>query len=475
MNILVINKNYIIKIIIYLTWISLILSINTHPHEILFFGLDIIKTINALRIFIPLTIIFILTIFITYLILKKKIILTKYDYLFYFWFFYFFLQIISGVINEGGVTDEKNIYYTDWSYQKHIHLPILGIGTIFFLYIVKHQKFELKYFLNILIGFITLISLMLLSTFLIKKGIKTLNFYGLIDIDVNAKFINQPTPRITGLSRMLAITNLFCLSLFLFRSLNKYQKIFLFLAISTLSIVIIASQSRGTLICFYLAAAFAIFLLTNNFLLKKIYLFIILILIPIFTYVILNTTIIDKQNTIIDKQNTIIDKQNTTEDYLNTVLNTRYFLKTDSGRFYLWKKVLNRYDYTNLLGYGAQTDRRFLLENVGNDQGFFGNNVSNGFIYAFICGGYLALLCYLIINYKIANNIAKIISKIKNFNNDHNIFYYKLSSIYLLFFFIRQIFENSFSLFSTDFLIVIICIFIIDKNNHNFKKKLNIS
>ena len=90
MNILVINKNYIIKIIIYLTWISLILSINTHPHEILFFGLDIIKTINALRIFIPLAIIFILTIFITYLILKKKIILTKYDYLFYFWFFYFF-------------------------------------------------------------------------------------------------------------------------------------------------------------------------------------------------------------------------------------------------------------------------------------------------------------------------------------------------------------------------------------------------
>lgn len=468
MNILLTNKNYIIKVIIYLTWISLILSINTHPHEILFFGLDIIKTINALRIIIPLTIIFILTIFITYLILKKKIILTKYNYLFYFWFFYFFLQIISGVINEGGITDEKNIYYADWSYQKHIHLPILGIGTIFFLYITHHQKFQFKYFLNILIGLITLISLILLSTFLMKKGIKTLNFYGLIDIDASKKFINQPTPRITGLSRMLAITNLFCLSLFLFRSLNKYQKIFLFLTISTLSIVIIASQSRGTFVCFFLAATFAIFFLTNNNFLKKINLFIIFILIPIFIYGILNTTITDKQNH-------ITDKQNTTEDSSKTVLNTRYFLKTDSGRLYLWKKALNRYDYTNLLGYGAQTDRRFLLENVASDQSVFGNNVSNGFIYAFICGGYLALLCYLIINYKIVNNIAKNISTIKNFDNAHNIFYYKLSSIYLLFFFIRQIFENSFSLFSIDFLIVIICIFIIDKNNHSFKKKLNIS
>jgi len=149
---------------------------------------------------------------------------------------------------------------------------------------------------------------------------------------------------------------------------------------------------------------------------------------------------------------------------------SRYFSEKDSGRIILWKKVLNRYEYKNLFGYGPQADRRFLLENVSSADGAFGNNVSNGFVYAFICGGYLALLCYLIINYKIASNIVKNISIIKNFNNAENIFYYKLSSIYLLFFFIRQIFENSFSLFSIDFLIVIICIFIIDKNNHNFKK-----
>ena len=153
---------------------------------------------------------------------------------------------------------------------------------------------------------------------------------------------------------------------------------------------------------------------------------------------------------------------------------SRYFSEKDSGRIILWKKVLKRYEYKNLFGYGPQTDRRFLLENVSSADGAFGNNVSNGFIYAFICGGYLALLFYLIINYKIASNIAKNLHIIKSSNNADYIFYFKLSSIYLLFFFIRQIFENSFSLFSIDFLIVIICIFIIDKSNHNLKKKLNI-
>jgi O-antigen ligase len=185
-------------------------------------------------------------------------------------------------------------------------------------------------------------------------------------------------------------------------------------------------------------------------------------LLPIVTYNILNIT---SSNKFLLESN-----DENQQKKLDSSNKNRYLAQNDSGRFVLWKKVINRYEYKNLFGYGPQTDRRFLLENVSSADGNFGNNVSNGFIYAFICGGYLALLCYLIINYKIANNVVKNISIIKNLNNTDIVFYYKLASVYLLFFFIRQIFENSFSLFSIDFLIVIICIFIIDKNNHNFKK-----
>jgi hypothetical protein len=458
MNILLKNKNYIIKIILYLTWISLILSINTNPVEIQFFGQDIIKSFNAIRIIIPLTITFIVIIIFFYLILKKKILLSKYSSFFYLWFAYFFLHIVGGIVNEGGVVNEINIYYADWSYQRHIHLPILGICTIFVLLLIHHQKIELKNFLNILIGIIAIISLTLLSIFLIKKGIKNLNLYYLIDADFRNAIINQPTPRITGLSRMLAITNLVAISLLLFRSLNKYYKIFLFLGITILSIFITASHSRGTFLCFFLSTICAIFFFTNNNFKKKISLTIILVLFPIFTYKMLNMI---PSNKFLSEDNIEIQQKKLDD--------SRYFSEKDSGRIILWKKVLNRYEYKNLFGYGPQTDRRFLLEKVSSAEGAFGNNVSNGFIYAFICGGYLALLCYLIINYKIANNIAKNLSIIHNFNNSDNIFYYKLSSIYLLFFLIRQIFENSFSLFSIDFLIVAICLFITDKNNHNLK------
>jgi O-antigen ligase len=462
MNILLKNKNYIIKIILYLTWISLILSINTNPAEIQFFGQSIVKSFNAIRIIIPLTITFIVIIYFFYLILKKKILLSEYSSFFYLWFVYFFLQIVGGIVNDGGSVNEINIYYSDWSYQRHIHLPILGICTILVLLLTHNQKIELKYFLNILVGILALISLTLLSIFLIKKGIKNSNLYYLIDQDFRNTIINQPTPRITGLSRMLAIANLFAISLFLFRSLDKSRKIFLFLGITVLSIIITASQSRGTFLCFFLTTIYVIFFLKNNNLKQKINLTIILILLPIFTYNILNITSSNKFLLESDDEN-----QQKKLDFSNK---NRYLSQNDSGRIILWKKVLNRYEHKNLFGYGPQTDRRFLLENVSSANGNFGNNVSNGFIYAFLCGGYFALLCYLIINYKIANNIVKNISIVKNLNNTDIIFYYKLSSVYLLFFFIRQIFENSFSLFSIDFLIVIICMFIINKNNHNFKK-----
>jgi hypothetical protein len=466
MNIIIKNKSYITNTILFLSWLSLISSINTSLEEVKYFGQNTLQTFNALRIIFPLLVTLIITIIIIFLVFKKKFSFFKYSSFFYLWSAYFLIHIISGYVNGNIIGNVGNIYYGDWHYQKHIHLPILGISSIFLLYISHQQKIEFKYFLNILIGIIALISLILLFVFLIKTETKDFNLYYLIDPDYNKKIIDQPTPRITGLSRMFSIVNLFAISFLLFKTFNKYKKIFLFLIIFLISILIISFQSRGTFLCYYLCVLYIIIFLVNKNFKKKINLIIILVFIPILTFTILNSKIV-KNLTILEFESSVIEPEITEPE-------NRYLKKTDSGRFVLWKKSLSKYNYKNLFGYGPQADRRFLLEDKTFEHGGYGNNVSNGFIYAFICGGYLALICYLIINFKITSNIIKNISVINKLKETDNIFYYKLSLIYLLFFLIRQLFENSFSLFSIDFLIVIICSLIIDKNNQNIKK-VNIS
>jgi len=72
MNIMIKKYFSFISIAFYLAWISLILSLNTSLEEIQYFGQDIVKTINALRLILPLIISFIIILFLVYETIKKK-------------------------------------------------------------------------------------------------------------------------------------------------------------------------------------------------------------------------------------------------------------------------------------------------------------------------------------------------------------------------------------------------------------------
>ena len=98
MNIMIKKYFSFISIAFYLAWMSLILSLNTSLEEIQYFGQDIVKTINALRLILALIISFIIILFLVYETIKKKKI-SGYNEFFYLWFAYFFFQIISGLIN----------------------------------------------------------------------------------------------------------------------------------------------------------------------------------------------------------------------------------------------------------------------------------------------------------------------------------------------------------------------------------------
>jgi len=454
------KNNRIVTIFFYLSWITLIFSINAKPHEIINFGKNTIQSINALRILIPYCLSLIFLFYSLYFYFKKKIYINNL-LIIYILFAYFFFQII-------GLIQNKNVAISD------IYLPILGIGTLSFLFIsIYNFKLSLNIFLNLLIGIIAATSITLLIIFLIINDNRTINLYYLIN--PTKEFLYEATPRITGLSRMIALVNLYLISIFVFKNLSKIMKILCFTFITALSITIILSQSRGTLIC-YFPSTLILISLSNDNLKKKICSVIILIAFPMLLYIcILNQNKIFNLIKINFNRNFIEENISTKEstsfiEILKT--KTRYLLNNDSGRLILWEYVIKKYEYNKIFGYGPQADRLLIINEDSIKENGIANNVSNGFIYAFICGGYFALILYLGVNYIIIKSIREnlLIFKAKKYKDN---FYYKLSLIYLIYFLIRQIFENSFSLFSIDFLVTIICTFILNENVKNNFSKIN--
>ena len=141
---------------------------------------------------------------------------------------------------------------------------------------------------------------------------------------------------------------------------------------------------------------------------------------------------------------------------------------TTTGRLKLWTDAINYYEKEKFFGYGIQGDR-YLITKINNEiygaNNPFGTNISNGAIYSFLSGGYLAILFFLILYcvvfYLGINIFRKIISKSKI---EPIIIY---SSIIMFYFTLRSIFENSFALYSIDFLLFLLAVSII----HNYLKQ----
>ena len=142
-----------------------------------------------------------------------------------------------------------------------------------------------------------------------------------------------------------------------------------------------------------------------------------------------------------------------------------------SGRLEIWKYVLGYYDKSKLFGYGSQADRHLLIEptslidstalymatnsesNIELKLRFprYGSNVSNAIIYGFLS--------------------FKLFSKKEKLSSNNN-FLFKISLIFIVFLTIRGLFENSFAVFSIDFLIFAISLFSISEIYRNNKSKI---
>jgi O-antigen ligase len=237
---------------------------------------------------------------------------------------------------------------------------------------------------------------------------------------------------------------------------NKYIKYFIFIFIILLTAIIWAAQSRGTLICYFL-----LIILITLFNIKKVFKKILYIISFIFVPVIIYTLIVSTF-AISDKNSSNVNIYENNSSNVNIYKDVIYKSriidnKTSSGRLEIWSDILNKFDKTRFFGYGPQADRNLVGRELTKK---FSNNASNLYIYAFACGGYIAVIIFLIINIQIIKNLYQVVFERKLFLSKNN-FEIKYSAALLLFFLIRGLIENSYSLFSIDFLLVIISMSII--------------
>jgi len=449
------DKNFFFLILF--SWLSLLLSINSKPEEIIYFGDGFVNSINAIRIITP----FIVTIFLSlYIFLNIKFFyIKKLPLIFFVWLFYFLLQGMGFFLGINEFT----------SYISSLYLLIFSITVLEIIYLIKKKKtnFRISYLMLLLVIVLACVFFLYFFYYLNSTNIFVIqdrfDLYYLIDPD--SYFMNQTGPRITGLSRTCSIVAIFLLIIFFYKNFKNNIKILVLLSLTILSFLVWYMQSRGTILCYYFSILFIIFFIKKIDLKKKLFFVSLLIILPIASnYFYFNVL---KKNLELEKEK--ISNQNESRQVIQENSRPRIIEnKTDSGRFFLWSELLKSYDFKKVFGYGPQADR-LLLKGETNSLGItYGNNASNGFIYAFICGGYLGLLCYILINIQILIFIYKCVIINKIFIKNEQI-YIKLSIAYLLFFFIRQFLENSFSLFSIDYLIVIISCFIAEeflKKNH---------
>jgi O-antigen ligase len=313
----------------------------------------------------------------------------------------------------------------------------LGSLCIFILTIFLNLERILKQYLFSALILIAIITIVSFSSRISQINFENLNLYKSFN-DFSGSFIGEPNQRILGLSRMLAVINLAVIVLTICKKkINKVTAtIFIVLSI----FIIFIMQSRGTIICFFFSFLFLYIFLIKYLDYKKILYSILFLLIFI--------AIIE----------VFFSKTNLTENniYKNRILTTQ----NTSGRIYLWKEAIKVYDSKKIFGYGPQADR-ILLSNVEVAK-YYGNNVSNAIIYAFLCGGYLSIILFILLYLKIIFFFAKVIQYKKKILEKENIAL-KISLSYLIFFVIRSFVENSFAVFGVDFLLTLVSLVITEE------------
>lgn len=479
-------------LILSLFWIS----INTGSKYVIFNDLYLNLTENSINFFRSILPYFILI----YLIIFEKNIFKKInlklDYFFIFFGLYGFTQFI------GLLYQFDNLYEHYWI--------ICLFSILLFFNLIKNQQDD-KLINTIFV--VNLIFILIVFTIFIFITFKE-NFFSEHLLYHSRSFAmiynTEQLPRSSGLSRMALILFIFANSLYLSK-FSKFRKKTYFLFLNTCFIsIILMLQSRGIILSLMLVLL--LFLINFKIENKLKYFFFIIIfpMIIFISYPNVKNFYIEKYGLSEQGRNSskkIIKLKNiellkdielfenmelnfrsdmfATEGFDNQDFNEK-IISVSNNRVQAWKFLIQIFMHNelddsiknelkntgykiehfqkikkrNLLtGYGPQADRwlMFNKSKLGEAPailGPYGYNASNGIIYSLITSGIIGLTCFIIINLIIFFKIVKILLhhfKFKDLNSNPILATSIFSVLFLQF---RSLFENSYSVFGVDLLIL---------------------
>ncbi len=459
------NNKYLI--LISLLWIILWASLNSFPSDFNFIEKTfseqislknyIIEIINIIRFYLPI----ILSNFLIIILIIKNINFNEKISRFLLLVLVFFISQFLGLIFTN--LENLNLERTFLLLLSFNGLGILYLANIYLN--INHLK--KIFYINILF----LIFILILYLPIIYKDFFNSPFLLLYNTRTwNELYFDDPIIRVTGLSRVLAlITIIFLVKLNNGISKKNLIPVFILLLLGT---NIWGLQSRLVLLTIGVIIIINLFLFSKDKFFQNLFCCLFIIIFSILSFKFIQSGklyYLEKvKPELVSKYNYDLKfKKNRIEEVISRIndneVNEDEMIYITSGRNLIWKKIIKSYDYNKIFGYGPQADRYELLKQDFidiNDSGYMTNS-SSAFFYSFICGGYFGLLIFILINLYILKLLYEYL-KIRYFFYEEK-FYTDTLFLIIIYLQIRSLFENSYSVFSLDFLIMVSAVTIFEK------------
>ena len=404
--------------------ITTILSLSSTPENLLESNLiknNFYENILFFKSILP--IIILITLVLLTIKKFKNFLLIKNNFIFTLFSFLILSQIIGTVSNPQNHI--KNLYYI---------ISEINIMFISLIFLKIYNKKFLKFYFNLNLIIFFLLFLYFFFIYIKYYFLFDNNFYLIWGNIIN----NESVPRPTGMARLAMI---FSSYFFCIYTLNN-KKYLLFLIF--FNYVIFAFQSRVVILALLFITLIFILIKERYSIVKTLKYLILIFIIPFII-----SLVIDFSKREILFNNTLTNKSIDIRIF-NSEINSKNFT---SNRKQDWQNILNNFDKQKVFGYGVHGDRILINQTA-----------ANGFLYSLVSGGYLAVITYCIICIYSLYLVNLALLK-KKFNK-----YSWFASSMIIFFLIRSLVENSFTIISFDFIIFFSSIFYLEKIFFNKSK-----